>query len=140
MAAAAGRGALERPVNQREQRFWGRFSDQRGGEGVPRAIVSALTPFSVVWLLVALIVFLPAALILSFFVKRHAIVVEGGELVVLDLSFWRYRVEGERMRMPLEGAPVSLDASKLEIDGETFHPEPGWGDSAARVVELIESG
>ena len=103
---------------------------------MPRAIASALTPFPF-WLVIAsIVVFIPLALIVSFFVRRHALLVQGGEVVVLDLSFWRYNVQGVRTAVPLGETELRLDGNRFWIGDEEFHLEPGWHDSAARILEL----
>ena len=65
-------------------------------------------------------------------------VVQGGALVVLDVSFWRYRILGERTGKPLGEADAAIAGSALLIEGETFQLEPGWRDSAEQIVALNE--
>lgn len=121
-------------MTEKERKLWGRISDELAGDGVPRAVASAITPFSAWWLIGSIIVFIPLALLLSFYVQRHAVLVQAGELVVVDLSFWRYRVAGERLRVPLAEAQVAAEETRLTIEGETFHLEPGWKDVGERIA------
>lgn len=119
-----------------QRRLWERISDERESHGVPQAICSAITPFPFWGVIAAIVVFIPLALVLTFFVKRHAILVQAGSIVVLDLSFWRYSVLDERISTPLGSAEVELAGNKLTIDGQRFHLEPGWSDGAKRLLEL----
>jgi hypothetical protein len=123
-------------MTENEQRLWKRIQGARGEHGVPRAIASALTPFPFWVVVTSIIVFIPLALIVAFFVKRHAFLVQGGHVVVLDLSFWRSNVLHERASIPLGEAQLELDGNKLRLDGNEYHLEPGWHESAARILEL----
>jgi hypothetical protein len=123
-------------LTENEQRLWRRIDGVRGEHGVPKAIASALTPFSFWVVIASIVIFLPLALFVSFFVRRHALLVQGGEVLVLDLSFWRYDVQGLRTSVALGEADLTLDGNKFQLNGETYHLEPGWHDSAARILEL----
>lgn len=123
-------------MDEREQKLWNRIRAERAAYGVPQAICSAITPFPVWVMAASIIVFIPLALILAFFIKRHTILVQGGELVVLDLSFYRYRIERQRFSAPLGTAASEYDGNTLTIEGRRFYLEPGWRASADRIVEL----
>lgn len=124
---------------ERERRLWQQIEGERARYGAPDALCSAITPFSFWVMIVGMMLILPM-LILAFMIKRHAIVVQGGEVVVVDQSFWRGIVTGERISFPIGAGSVELDGTVLWINGERFHVQPGWEDSAQRVVELGGAG
>lgn len=124
---------------ERERRLWQQIEGERARYGAPDALCSAITPFSFWVVIVGMMLILPM-LILAFMIKRHAIVVQGGEVVVVDQSFWRGIVTGERISFPVGAGSVELDGTVLWINGERFHVQPGWEDSAERVAELGGAG
>ena len=126
---------MARADGEREERIWRRLEPQLG-VARPRWLAPAMTPVSPWLLLAAVVLFVPAALVLSFFVRRHVIAVTGFDLVVYDVSFWRMRVEGEAVRRPLAGSGISLDGSRLIAGGRRYHLEPGWADAGRKLVEL----
>lgn len=123
-------------LSEQEAKLWEQVRSKRGDHGTPQAICSAITPFPFWGVIVAIVVFIPLALVLSFFLKRHALIAQGGELVAVDLSFWRMRPTGETLAVPLGAAAVSLEGQALVVDGRKYHLQPGWDESAARIVAL----
>jgi hypothetical protein len=121
-------------LDERSQRIWRRLASQVS-EGPPRGLAPAVTPFPVWALFVAIVVFIPAALVLSFFIHRHVIAATGSGLVVYHVSFWRMRVENAERHAPGE-AGAALEGSKLTVGGETYHLEPGWSDAGEQLVAL----
>jgi hypothetical protein len=124
---------------EREQRLWSQIGRERARYGTPQALCSAITPFSFWVVIVSMMLILPM-LILAFMVKRHAIVVQGEEIVVLDQSFWRGAVTGERISFPVGAGSVELEGSVLVINGERFHIQPGWEQSAEQVAAAAVGG
>jgi hypothetical protein len=121
-------------LDERSERVWDRLARQVDEER-PRALAPAVTPFPVWALIAAIVIFIPAALVLSFFIHRHVIATTGSGLVVYHVSFWRMRVEStERHAFGESGA--ALDRGRLTVGGETYHLEPGWRDAAQELVEL----
>jgi hypothetical protein len=125
---------------EREQKLWDRVAAERASEGVPLAVCSTITPLPFWGVIVAIVVFIPLALILSFFMKRQAVIVQGRRIVVLELSFWRFNVTGKLTDQPLAPESVRLERNALVIDGQKLHLQPGWDSSALRIVELAEAG
>ena len=124
---------------EREQEIWRKVQPGRSSDGVPQAICVTIRPFPF-WLLFASLLIPPIAFVLSFWVTRQVVVVQGGALVVLDVSFWRYRILGERTGKPLGEGEAALAGSALLIEGEKFQLEPGWRESAEKIVELNDAG
>jgi hypothetical protein len=122
-----------------EAKLWERIRAELGQQGPPLAVSSTITPFPFWGIVVALVVFIPIALILSFFVRRQAVLVQAGRLRVIELSFWRFRVTGEPVDLPLAPGAAVLDRKALLIDGRRYHTQPGWGGSAERIVALCEA-
>ena len=120
---------------EREQEIWRKVQPERSSDGVPQAICVTIRPFPF-WLLFASLLIPPIAFVLSFWVTRQVVLVQGGALVVLDVSFWRYRILGERIGKPLGEAEVARQGRALLIEGEKFQLEPGWRDSAEAIVAL----
>ena len=125
---------------EREQKLWDRVAAERASEGVPLAVCSTITPFPFWGVIVAIVVFIPLALLFTFFMKRQAVIVQGGRVVVLELSFWRFNVTGKLTDLPLAPESVRFERSALVIDGQKLHLQPGWDSSAHRIVELAEAG
>ena len=121
--------------DERVERIWRRIEPQLD-LARPSWLAPAITPISPWLLLGAVVLFLPAALVLSFFVRRHVIALTGSELVVYDVTFWRMRVEDEVDRRPLGGAGIALDGARLTLGGRAYHLEPGWADAGRELVEL----
>lgn len=123
---------------EREQRMWMRIRPSPGAPQ-PTLICSTLTPFPF-WLVVAsIIIFLPLALVVSFFVRRQAVIVEGESVLVLEISFWRYDVRGELVGFALGHGDVAIDGKVLVVDGQRLHIEPGWLPSAEQIVALNDA-
>ena len=122
-----------------EDKLWGQIREQLGDEGVPRAICSTITPFPFWAMIAALIIFIPIALILSFFVSRQAVLVQDDRLRVIEHSFWRFRVTGESVDMPLAPGAAEQSGNSLLIGGRRYHAQPGWGESAERIVALCDA-
>ena len=122
-----------------EDKLWGQIREQLGDQGAPRAICSTITPFPFWAMIAALVIFLPLALILSFFVRRQAVLVQGGSLRVIELSFWRFRVTGEAVDVPLAPGAAEQSGNSLLIGGRRYHAQPGWGESAERIAELCDA-
>ncbi len=120
---------------EHEQRLWGQIEGERARFGTPQALCSAITPFSFWVVIVSMMLVLPM-LVLAFMIKRHAIIVQGGEVVVLDQSFWRGIVTDERISFPIGSESVDFDGRVLAVAGERFHVQPGWEDSAKQIAEL----
>ena len=120
---------------ERERKLWQQLQGERASEGVPLAVCSTITPLPFWAVIVAIVIFIPLALVFSFFVRRQAIVVGAGRIVVLELSFWRFRVIGER-ELPLEPGALELDGNALVLAGERYHLQPGWRPTAERIVAL----
>ncbi len=127
-------------MEEREQRLWHRIEGSRAEYGVPKAVCSAISPFPFWAVITAMVIFIPLALILSFFVKRHAILIQGGELVVLDLSFWKFAVTAERQHGAVGSTAITVDGSKLVIEGQAYHLEPGWRESAEKLIAANDRG
>ena len=127
------------PLPEREEVLWHKIGEGAAADGAPLVVCSTITPFPFWAMILAIVIFLPIALILSFFMARQAVIVRAGRVVVLDLRFWRFAVTGERANVPLAPGAVSLDGNALVIEGEKLHLQPGWGDSARRIVELAEA-
>ena len=127
------------PMVEREQRLWSQISGDRARYGAPQALCSAVTPFSFWVVIVSMMLILPM-LILAFMIKRHAILVQGDEVVVLDQTFWRGAVSGERLSFPVGSGSVELEGSVLIINGERFHVQPGWEQSAEHVAAAAVAG
>ncbi|MGB3099916.1 MAG: hypothetical protein WBB30_11560 [Solirubrobacterales bacterium] len=125
---------------EREQKLWDRIGAERASEGVPLAVCSTITPLPFWGVILAIVIFIPLALILSFFMKRQAVIVQGGRIVVLELGFWRFRVTGEPANLPLTPESVRLEGNALLVEDRKLHLQPGWGLSARRIVELAEIG
>ena len=102
----------------------------------PTVVVSTITPFPFWVVILSIVIFIPLALIVAFWVKRQLIVVNGDSLAVLQVSLWRYRIEAEPLNDQLGKSSIELDGKVLVIDGERFHLEPGWLESAEKLVEL----
>lgn len=122
-------------MDEKQARLWEKLQGDRADAGTPRALISALTPFPFWAVIAAVAIFIPLALILSFVIKRHAILLQGDEIVVLDLRFWRQSMDAVRGTMPLGTGRVELEGSKLTIGEDAFHLEPGWQDAARQLVE-----
>ena len=122
---------------EREQDIWSKVQPGRSSDGVPQAVCVTIRPFRF-WLLFASLLIPPIAFVLSFWVTRQVVLVQGGALIVLDVSFWRYRILGERIGKPLGEATATVEGSALLIEGEKFQLEPGWKDSAEKIVALNE--
>ena len=123
-------------MNEQEQQLWQRLRDERGAYGTPRAVCSTITPFPFWAVIAAIVIFIPFALAVSFVLKRQALLVQGDELVVVELGFWRMRPVGEPASTPLGEVAVVRDGSTLVIDGARYHLQPGWDEPAERIVEL----
>jgi hypothetical protein len=123
-------------LTEQEQRLWDRIGSERGHYGTPQAVCSTITPFPFWGVVAAIVIFIPLALVASFWLKRQALVVQGSELVVVELSFWRTRQIGEPLSYALGAAAVSHEGNALVIDGSRYHLQPGWGDPAKRIAEL----
>lgn len=124
---------------EREQRLWGQIGGERARYGTPQALCSAITPFSFWVVIVSMMLILPMV-VLIFMIKRHAILIQGDEIVVLDQSFWRGAVTGERLSFPVGAGSVELDGSVLVVNGERFHVQPGWKQSAEQVAVAAAAG
>ncbi len=120
---------------EREQRMWMRIRPSPGAPQ-PTLICSTLTPFPFWVVVTAIIIFLPLALIASWFVKRQTVVLQGTSVMVLTISFWRYKILDEQIGAELGEVAIELDGKVLVIDGERFHLEPGWLPSAEKLVAL----
>lgn len=123
-------------MTEQETRLWESLREVRGEFGVPRVLCSAITPFPFWAVIASIVIFIPLALLLSFAVKRHALLVQGEELVIVELGFWRMQPRGEARTIPLAGAEVSLDGSALVVADERYHLQPGWNEQAERIVAL----
>lgn len=123
-------------LNEQEQQLWDRLRDERSQFGVPRAVCASITPVPFWGVITAIVVFIPFALVLSFVMKRQALLVQADELVIQELGFWRMRPLGEPLTIPLAQAEVSHEKSTLVIDGKSYHLQPGWGESADRIAAL----
>lgn len=123
---------------EREQRMWMRVRPSPGAPQ-PTVICSTLTPFPFWVVVTAIVVFIPLALIASWFVKRQTVVLQGTSVMVLTISFWRYKILDEQIGTELGAVPIELDGKVLVIDGERFHLEPGWLPSAEKLVALNEA-
>ena len=66
---------------EREQKLWDRIGAERASEGVPLAVCSTITPLPFWGVILAIVIFIPLALILSFFMKRQAVIVQGLSLI-----------------------------------------------------------
>ena len=126
-------------LTEAEDKLWGQIRDDLGDERAPLAVCATITPFPFWAMIVALVIFLPLALILSFFVRRQAVLVQGGRLRVIELSFWRFRVTGEPVDVPLAPGAAELSKNSLLIGGRRYHAQPGWGESAERIVALCDA-
>lgn len=124
---------------EREQRLWNQIGGERARYGTPRALCSAITPFSF-WVVIVSMMLVVPMLVLAFMIKRHAILVQGDEVVVLDQSFWRGAVTEERISFPVGSGTVALEGSVLVINGERFHVQPGWERSAEEVAAAAVAG
>lgn len=122
-------------TDERVERIWKRVGSQLE-IAQPRLLAPALTPFAPWVLLVAIVVFVPAALALAFFVRRHLVTLSGSDVVVYDVSFWRMRVDQEVYRRPLGDPDMALDGARLTAGGRSYHLEPGWRDVGEQLVEL----
>ncbi len=123
---------------EREQRMWMRVRPSPGAPQ-PTVICSTLTPFPFWVVVTAIVVFIPLALIASWFVKRQTVVLQGTSVMVLTISFWRYKILDEQIGAELGEVAIELDGKVLVIDGERFHLEPGWLPSAEKLVALNEA-
>ena len=125
-------------LDERQEKFWRPLQPQLGSDGTPEVVCSTITPFPFWAVVASMVIFIPLALIVSFFVKRQAVLIQAGELIVLDLSFWRLQLSEERVKLPLAPGAAELDGSALLIEGTKYHLQPGWKDLAERVVELCD--
>ena len=83
----------------------------RPGAPQPTLICSTLTPFPFWFAVTAIVVFIPLALIVSWFVKRQTVVLQGTSVMVLTISFWRYKILDEQIgaelgEVPIESSPA----------------------------------
>ena len=122
-------------IPERERRMWMRI--QAGsGAAPPRALCSTLTPFPFWVVIASIVIFLPLALFVAFFVKRRIVIVDGGRLTVRTVSFWRYAPVEDLVDAPLGEADVRLEGKKLIVGELVLHPEPGWIPEAEQIVAL----
>lgn len=121
--------------DKRVERIWRRLGPQLD-VARPRWLAPAMTPIPPWVLLVAIVLFVPSALVLAFFVRRHVVALTGSDLVVYDVSFWRMLVEGERDRRALGASEISVVGTRVTVGGRRYHLEPGWGDAARELAEL----
>jgi hypothetical protein len=120
-------------IPEREKILWRRLSP--GGDAPPPDVLcSTLTPFPFWVVITSIIVFLPLALIVSFFVKRQVVIVDRGGLIVRTVSFWRYTPIEDLVDVRLGEVDVRLDGKKLLVDDLVLHPEPGWHPEAEEIV------
>lgn len=127
-------------LNEQEQQLWHRISDAAGEQGTPKAICSTITPFPFWAVIASMVIFIPLALFVSFFVSRQAIVAQGGAILVYRLSFWRFRIDGEPRRVERGPGAVERDGGKLIVGGETYHLQPGWEQAAERLLAAGSRG
>ncbi len=127
-------------LSDREREFWPKISGFASARGAPRALCLTLTPLPFWGVIAAIVIFIPLALILAFFVHRQAIVLQGGDLVVYQLGVWTARVQGEPIVLPLQGGSVRRDGGRLLIGESTYHLQPGWEEAADRIETLSASG
>lgn len=123
-------------LTEREQDLWERIRGSAGDAGAPKAVCSTLTPFPFWVVIAAIVVFLPLALIAGFVLRRQAVVLQGGEVIVYELTFFaaRPRDEGERLEPLTE--PPRREGLRLIVGERTFHLQPGWEEPADRLIEL----
>lgn len=122
-----------------EEQLWERIRAERGADGVPPVVCSTITPFPFWAVIAAIVIFIPLALVASFVLKRQALLIQGGELVIVELSFWRLRPVGEPQRLPLGPGAASRDGSAVVIADRKYHLQPGWEEPADRLVDLATS-
>jgi hypothetical protein len=122
-------------IPEREKILWRRLAPGPDAPP-PQVLCSTITPFPFWVVITAIIVFLPLALIVSFFVKRQIVIVDGGRLIVRTVSFWRYAPVADLVDGPLGEVEVRLDGKKLIVGELVLHPEPGWLPEAERIVAL----
>ena len=104
----------------------------------PDAMASTLSiPFWVV--ITSIVIFIPLALVVAFFVSRQIVIVERGAIVVSELSFWRYNLGEQLLAKPLGEADISIDGKVLIIDGKRLHLEPGWLPSAEKIMAMNDA-
>jgi hypothetical protein len=122
-------------IPEREKILWRRLSP--GPDAPPPQILcSTLTPFPFWVVITSIVIFLPLALFVSFFVKRRIVIVDGGRLIVRTVSFWRYAPVDDLVDVQLGEADVRLDGKKLLVGELVLHPEPGWHPEAEQIVAL----
>lgn len=127
-------------LSEPEQQLWEKIRAQSPSfEGVPQAVCPTITPFPFWGVIAAIVIFLPLALIMAFVLKRQAVMFQAGEVVVVELSFWRMRPAAEPLHLPPGTAPVSRRGSALLIGERKYHLQPGWEEPAERLAELASA-
>ena len=119
-----------------EHKLWEQLNGERGNDGVPKAVCSAIRPFPFWGVIASIVIFLPLALILSFVLKRYALLVQGDELLISELGFWRMRPIGEPQRIALGSVAVGREGSAVVVGETKYHLQPGWEEPADRIVKL----
>ena len=124
-------------IPQREATMWRRIRPSADAAH-PDAIASTLSiPFWIV--ITSIVIFIPLALIVAFFVSRQIVLVERGAIVVTEMSFWRYRLGEQLLGKRLGEADIRLDGKVLLIDELKLHLEPGWLPSAETIIALNDA-
>ncbi len=123
-----------RQMTEREQRTWDKVGDPVGARQ-PDALVTVLTPWPAWVLLICLFIFAPGVVLLSFFVRRRAVVRFGNEIVVYEISFFRMANRGVLLRAPR--GELMRRRSVIEIGDERMHVEPGWGPVLDRLIGAL---
>ncbi|HKJ36349.1 MAG TPA: hypothetical protein VKA36_07265 [Solirubrobacterales bacterium] len=123
-------------LTESEQDLWEKIRGTAGDAGTPKAVCSTLTPFPFWAVIVVIVVFLPLALVAGFVLRRQAVVLQGGEVIVYEVTFFAARPRGEGTRLEPLTEPPRREGLKLIFGEHTFHLQPGWEAAADRLVEL----
>jgi hypothetical protein len=123
-------------LSKSEQELWEKISAVAAPEGTPKAVCSTITPFPFWGVIAAIVIFIPLALIVGFFLRRQAIVAQGGGLFAYELSLFAARPRDDGTRIDAGPEPPRREGLKLIVGERTYHLQPGWEQAADRLVEL----
>jgi hypothetical protein len=123
-------------LSESELALWEKISAVAAPEGTPKAVCSTITPFPFWGVIVAIVIFIPLALVAGLILRRQAIVAQGGGVFAYELSFFAARPRGEGTRLDPRPVPPRREGLKLIVGERTFHLQPGWEEAADRLVEL----
>jgi hypothetical protein len=99
-------------LSESELALWEKISAVAAPEGTPKAVCSTITPFPFWGVIAAIVIFIPLALIVGFFLRRQAIVAQGGGLFAYELSLFAARPRDDGTRIDAGPAPRGSEADR----------------------------